>query len=150
VSASETPAASAPPPDPGYVVPLERTLDGVLGFEILELADTTARGQVVVDDRIRQRWGLVHGGAYAAMAELVATEATIAAVAENDQTGVGLANHSSFLRPVERGTVHAHARRKHRGRSTWVWEVDFLDDDDRLCCTTRVTIAIVPRTRGRR
>ena len=46
---------------------------------------------------------------------------------------MGQSNHTSFLRPVTEGTVHAEARRRHRGRTTWVWEVDFTDDQGRLC-----------------
>jgi uncharacterized protein (TIGR00369 family) len=57
----------------------------------------------------------------------------------------GLSNLTSFFRPILDGTVHAEARRRHRGRTTWVWEVDITDDDDRLCALVRMTIAVRPR-----
>ena len=57
---------------------------------------------------------------------------------------LGLANNTSFLRPVSGGTIHGLATRRHRGRTTWVWDVDMTDDEGRLCATSRVTIAVRP------
>ena len=54
----------------------------------------------------------------------------------------GLSNQTSFLRPIIDGTIHAEARRRHRGRTTWVWEVEITDDDGRLCAIVRMTIAV--------
>jgi 1,4-dihydroxy-2-naphthoyl-CoA hydrolase len=119
-----------------------RTLDGVLGFEILETGEELARARFGVTDSVRQPLGLVHGGAYAAMAESLASLTTHAAVAGDGMITVGQSNHTSFLRPVREGTVHAEARRRHRGRSTWIWEVDFSDDQGRLCAISRVTMAV--------
>ena len=56
----------------------------------------------------------------------------------------GLSNQTSFLRPITEGTVHATARRRHKGRTTWVWEVEITDDQDRLCALVRMTIAVRP------
>lgn len=124
---------------------IEDTLDGVLGFERLEVGEELARGRFAVADRVKQPLGLVHGGAYAAMAESLCSEATFRAVYEDGMIAVGLSNHTSFTRPATEGTVHAEARCRHRGRTTWVWEVDFTDDDGRLCAATRVTMAVRPR-----
>ena len=55
---------------------------------------------------------------------------------------MGLSNSTSFLRPITEGTVHARATRIHRGRTTWVWEIDHSDDEGRLCAVSRVTIAV--------
>jgi 1,4-dihydroxy-2-naphthoyl-CoA hydrolase len=120
------------------------TLDGVLGFEILEAAEDLARGRFEVTDSVRQPMGAVHGGAYAAMAETLASATTNVHVQDQGKTAVGQSNHTSFLRPVSAGTVHAEARRRHRGRTSWVWEVDFTDDDGRLCALSRVTLAVRP------
>lgn len=133
--------AQAPPRRPARV---EDTLDGVLGFERLEVGEELARGRFAVEDRVRQPLGLVHGGAYAALAESLCSEATFRAVYSDGMMAVGLSNHTSFLRPATAGTVHAEARRRHRGRSTWVWEVDFTDDEGNLCAVTRVTMAVRP------
>ncbi len=61
---------------------------------------------------------------------------------------MGQANDTSFLRPIASGHVTATARRRHRGRTTWVWEVDLRDDSDRLCAISRMTIAVRPGEPG--
>jgi 1,4-dihydroxy-2-naphthoyl-CoA hydrolase len=126
-------------------VPFEKTLDGTLGFKVLELSEQSACGRVRITDRVRQMWGLVHGGVYAALAEMLASEATVSTVHGEGMIAVGLSNHTSFLRPVFEGTVHAEAQRLHRGKSTWLWEVYLKDDEDRLCAVSRITLAIRPR-----
>jgi 1,4-dihydroxy-2-naphthoyl-CoA hydrolase len=123
-------------------VALERTLDGTLGFERLEVGAELARGRFAAVERVMQPYGLVHGGAFAAFAESLASHATALAVAPDGMIAVGLSNQTSFLRPVTAGTVHAEARRRHRGRTTWLWDVEFLDDDERLCAVARVTLAV--------
>jgi 1,4-dihydroxy-2-naphthoyl-CoA hydrolase len=57
---------------------------------------------------------------------------------------VGQANDNHFLRPATEGTVHAEGEPMHRGRTSWVWDIRFTDDQDRLCAMSRVTIAVRP------
>ena len=125
-------------------VPRATHMDATLGFELLETAEGHARGRFAVTDAVRQPMGVVHGGAYAAMAETIASATTWMQVRGGGEIAVGQSNHTSFLRPVSDGTVHAEARRRHRGRTSWVWEVDFTDDDGRLCALSRVTLAVRP------
>jgi 1,4-dihydroxy-2-naphthoyl-CoA hydrolase len=122
----------------------ELTLDGVLGFETLETGPELARARAEVGDRHKQPFGLVHGGVYAALAESIASQATYMAVAADGNIAVGLSNHTSFMRPILAGHINAEARRRHRGASTWVWEVEITDDDGRLCALSRVTMAVRP------
>jgi uncharacterized protein (TIGR00369 family) len=116
--------------------------DRLFGFELLKVSDTEARGQVRVRDELKQAYGIVHGGVYAALAESLASIATALAVVEDGKIAVGLSNQTSFLRPITDGTVHGLATRKHRGRTTWVWEVEMSDDAGRVCVLTRMTIAV--------
>ena len=133
------------PESPAPSVAVERTLDGLLGLEILELGGDRARARVEVSDRVRQPLGLVHGGAYAAIAESLASQGTMRAVWDEQMVAVGLSNHTSFMRRLSRGTIHADAVPRHRGRTTWVWEVELTDDQGRLCALSRVTMAVRPR-----
>jgi len=126
----------------------ERTLDGLIGLEVLEVDEERATGRLPITDRVRQPFGLVHGGAYATAAESLASQATVRAVYEDGMIAVGLSNHTSFLRPASGATLHAEARRRHRGRTTWLWEVDFTDDEGHLCALARVTMAVRPRPGG--
>jgi len=141
---TETPGARAPvgPLWEETPVPFEEALDGLLGFQVLSLTDKSARGRVAVTDRVRQIWGLVHGGVYMALSEMLPSEATIGSVHDDGMIAVGLSNHRSFLRPVTEGAIHAEARRLHGGKTTWLWEVFLKDDDDKLCAVSRVTLAV--------
>jgi uncharacterized protein (TIGR00369 family) len=118
--------------------------DRLYGLEILELTEELVRGRVAVRDELKQPAGVVHGGVYAAVAESLATNGTAAAVYPDGNTAMGLSNQTSFLRPITSGTINAAARRRHRGRTTWVWEVELTDDADRVCVLTRVTVAVRP------
>ena len=130
-----------PKPPPG-------TLGDVLGFEITEFDDERVVGSFEVTDAVRQPFGIVHGGAYAAMAESMASVATYFAVASDGSIAVGQNNDTSFLRPVSEGTVSATATRRHRGRTSWIWDVECRDDRDRTLALSRVTIAVRPKPAG--
>ncbi len=122
--------------------------DRLYGLELLSVSDTEARAQLQVRPEVLQPAGLVHGGVYASMAESLTSMATHIAVAGGGEMALGLSNSTSFLRPITAGTVHALATRIHRGRSTWVWEVQFTDDAQRTCAVTRMTIAVRPMPAG--
>jgi 1,4-dihydroxy-2-naphthoyl-CoA hydrolase len=124
---------------------LDQGFDGLYGLELIELSDEVARGRVLVRDELRQPAGLVHGGVHAAIAEALASFGTAVAVVPEGKVPMGLSNQTSFLRPITRGTIEAVARRRHRGRTTWVWEVEILDDQERLCVLSRVTLAVRDR-----
>jgi uncharacterized protein (TIGR00369 family) len=125
-----------------------RGFDRLYGLELLEVTDSEARAQVVVRDELRQPVGLVHGGVYASIAESIASLATALAVMGDGAMAMGQSNATSFLRPITEGTVHAHALRVHRGRTTSVWDVSFQDDAGRTCALTRMTIAVRPAPPG--
>jgi len=115
---------------------------GLVGIEVTELSDSEMRARVPVRDDLKQPAGLVDGGVYATMAEDMASVATWLVVSRDGRNAMGLSNQTSFLRPITEGHIHAVARARHQGRSTWVWEVEFSDDQDRLCALSRMTIAV--------
>jgi uncharacterized protein (TIGR00369 family) len=116
--------------------------DGLYGLEIHTISDEEVTAQVPVRDELRQPAGLVHGGVFAAIAESMTSIGTWRAVQADGRVAQGLSNQTSFLRPIVGGTIHAVARRRHRGRTTWVWEVEITDDEQRLCALVRMTIAV--------
>jgi len=138
----------APPDMPGVVLAKERTLDGVLGIELVEVSEERCRGRLEVSDSARQPYGIVHGGAYAALAESIVSATTAWAVMKDGNIAVGQSNTTNFLRPASEGTIHAEAIRRHRGRTSWVWDVECTDDDGRLCAISRVTMAVRPMPGG--
>jgi 1,4-dihydroxy-2-naphthoyl-CoA hydrolase len=118
--------------------------DRLYGLELLSMSDTEVSARVQVRDELKQPAGLVHGGVYGSIAESMASIATALAVADGGEQAMGLSNNTSFLRPITEGTIHAHATRLHRGRTTWVWDVRFSDDAGRTCALTRMTVAVRP------
>jgi 1,4-dihydroxy-2-naphthoyl-CoA hydrolase len=122
--------------------PVAGTLDDVLGFELIEAAPERCLARFAAQPRVQQPMGLVHGGAYAALAESMVSLTTHAAVKENGSVAVGQSNHTTFLRSITSGHVNAEGTPLHRGRTTWVWDVTFTDDDGRVCAVTRMTIAV--------
>jgi uncharacterized protein (TIGR00369 family) len=121
-----------------------QNLNDALGMDVGEFDEERITGSFEVADRVRQPFGIVHGGAYASLAETLASVATYFAVQGNGEIAVGQSNDTSFLRPVSEGTVHAEGTRRHRGRTSWIWDVEFKDDQGRVCALSRVTIAVRP------
>jgi 1,4-dihydroxy-2-naphthoyl-CoA hydrolase len=128
--------------------PAPGTLDDALGFELLEASPERVRGRFTAEKRVQQPFGLVHGGAYMAFAESMASVATFMAVAGDGNIAVGQANDNHFFRPVTEGSVNADGAPIHRGRTSWVWDIRFTDDEERLCASSRVTIAVRPGSRA--
>jgi 1,4-dihydroxy-2-naphthoyl-CoA hydrolase len=119
--------------------------DRFYGLELIELGDELVRARVEVQDRHKQPAGLVHGGLYATIAESMAVAGTARAVSADRRTATGMSTQTSFLRPITGDRIEATARPRHRGRSTWVWEVEISDALGRLCVLSRVTISAGPR-----
>jgi 1,4-dihydroxy-2-naphthoyl-CoA hydrolase len=137
VDRSQRPAVEGSPETMGSTL-------GIGGFETVD--EGSARARLPVSARVLQPYGIVHGGAYATLAESVASWATWQVVGP-ELGAFGQSNDTSFLRPVSRGTIRAEARARHRGRTTWVWDVEMLDDEGRLCALSRVTVAVRPLRR---
>ena len=119
-----------------------RGYDRLYGLELVEFDEALVRARVQVREELCQPMGPVHGGVYASLAESMASLATALAVMPNGDAALGLSNNTSFMRPITHGTIHASAAAVHRGRTTWVWEVRFTDDEGRLCSITRMTVAV--------
>jgi 1,4-dihydroxy-2-naphthoyl-CoA hydrolase len=132
----------------GFPPPTDRHgFDALYGLELDEVGEELARGRVQIRDEHRQadpglgaERGPVHSGVYAAVADTLAVRGTVAGI--SDQRAVGLATHTHVLHPIGDGAMHATALRRHRGRTTWVWEVEIADDAGRVCVVARVTVGV--------
>lgn len=119
-----------------------KDLNASLGIEIDEIEIGRVTGHFNVDDHVKQPFGIVHGGAHAAIAETLASLGTFRAVAEEGKVAMGMSNQTQFLRATSSGTVRAEAIAIHRGSTTWVWDVTMRDDDGRDLAVCRMTIAV--------
>jgi 1,4-dihydroxy-2-naphthoyl-CoA hydrolase len=127
---------------PPLVISEENSLNGTLGIEFLEVTDDVVRGRMPVEDRIRQPYGIVHGGAMSTIAESLTSLGTARGVYPDGKIAMGQEINASFMRPISEGHVNATARVRRRGRTAWNWEVEITDDEGRLCALLRATIAV--------
>lgn len=140
MSAAPWDRASLPSP----LIPLERTFEGFLDLEWLELGPASAHVRFRVRENLKQPLGLMHGGIYAAVAETVASVATVNNVWREGFIGSGLSNYSSFLRPITEGVVDVRARLRGHDEREWTWGHEFRDERENLCVLVDVTIAVRP------
>jgi 1,4-dihydroxy-2-naphthoyl-CoA hydrolase len=135
---------------PSPLIPLERTFEGFLGLEWLELTLTSAHVRFEVRENLKQPLGLLHGGIYSAVAETIASVATVNAVWKDGFVGAGLSNYASFLRPITAGPVDVTAILRGHNEREWTWGHEFSDECDNLCALVDVTIAVRPAPAGNR
>ncbi|HYN80282.1 MAG TPA: hotdog fold thioesterase [Gemmatimonadaceae bacterium] len=115
-----------------------------LGIEIVELTASRVVATMPVDERTRQPYGLLHGGASVALAETLASLGAIMNIDQHQSSAVGLEINANHIRAKREGTVRGTATPSHIGRSTHVWMVEIVDEEARVVCVSRCTIAIVP------
>ena len=122
----------------------ESNFDTYIGTEWISLDPDDARARIEMRDELRQPYGLMHGGVYSTLIESLCSYATAVAVNEDGNICLGQAIEVSILRPVSSGHAECRALVRHRGRTTWVWEAEVLDDERRLCALAKMTMAIRP------
>jgi len=120
-----------------------RTLMQALDIRITELGDDYLRGTMPVDDRTRQPYGILHGGASVALAETLGSTAAMLCCGDG-RAAVGLEINANHLHAVREGIVTGTARPIHVGRSTQVWEIRIENEDGEPTCVARLTMAVVP------
>jgi uncharacterized protein (TIGR00369 family) len=123
---------------------LHSHFDALLGTEWLDDDPDHARVRIELRDELRQPVGLLHGGVLSTLVESVCSRATALAVLDEGMVAMGQSIGVSFIRPVTEGGAEVRARARHRGRTTWVWEAEVRDDEDRLCALAQMTIAVRP------
>ena len=121
-----------------------RGLADTLGIAMVELSPDRVVATMPVDDRTRQPFGLLHGGASVALAETAVSFGAWLNIDRERFAAVGLEINANHVRATREGTVRAVATPLHRGRTTQLWSVEITDDAGRLVCVSRCTIAVVP------
>lgn len=123
------------------------TATQALGIVVTEIGADYVCGTMPVDERTRQPFGLLHGGASVLLAETLGSLAANLCLDPQQEVAVGLDINANHLRAVTAGQVTGTARPLHVGRTTQVWEIRIVTDKDELCCISRLTMAVVPRRR---
>jgi 1,4-dihydroxy-2-naphthoyl-CoA hydrolase len=122
-----------------------RNLADTLGILLTELTPERVIATMPVDDRTRQPFGILHGGASVALAETIASLGGTMNVDLELFTVVGVEINANHIRAKREGIVTGTGTPIHVGRSTQVWEVRIVDEEQRPICVSRCTLAVVPR-----
>lgn len=127
---------------------LHSHFDALIGTEWLDDDPEHARVRIAMRDELRQPVGLLHGGVISSLVESVCSRATALAVMGDGMMAMGQSIGVNFLRPITEGTAEVHAKARHRGRTTWVWDAEVKDGDGKLCALAQMTIAVRPSRRS--
>lgn len=128
----------------GINLSMGNCMPSYLGMQVTELGDDFIVGTMPVEDRTRQPFGILHGGASVALAETLGSMAANMVVDNSKFYCVGQEINANHLRPVADGLVTAKASAVHIGRSSQVWEIRIHDANGKLNCISRITMAVVP------
>ncbi len=121
------------------------SMDDHLGVSFLEISRDKLRASMPVTEKTKQPFGLLHGGASVVLAESLATCAAWLQIDIKKQTAVGVEINANHVRSVTDGLVYGTAIPLHRGRSLHVWQTEICDEQDRLVCVSRCTVAILDK-----
>lgn len=120
----------------------EGTMMALLDIRYVALTDDALEATMPVDHRTHQPFGLLHGGASVVLAETLGSMAGYLCT-EGDQKVVGLEINANHIRSVRSGRVRGVCKAIHTGRRSQVWQIEIFDEEGRLCCTSRLTTAVV-------
>jgi 1,4-dihydroxy-2-naphthoyl-CoA hydrolase len=124
----------------------KNTLMEVLGIECIEIGDDYIISTMPVDRRTHQPMGLLHGGASAALIESIGSMGSTLLIDLTKEAPVGIEINANHIGAVKSGMVKAIGKIVHAGKRTHLWQVDIFDmETEKLICTGRLTIMIVPR-----
>jgi len=123
---------------------MQNTACSAMGIVLTEVGPDYLRGTMPADTRTFQPFGLVHGGANVVLAETLGSIGANCTVDNSKFYCVGQEVNANHLRGVRSGTVTATARLIHKGRTSQVWGIDLHDDQGKLTCVSRLTMAVVP------
>ena len=120
------------------------TLIEPLGIVFTAAGEDWLQATMPVDERTRQPYGLLHGGASVVLAETLGSSAGNLCVDTATQVCVGLEINANHLRATRTGTVTGTARAVHVGRTTQVWDIRIENEAGKPVCVSRLTLAVVP------
>ena len=128
------------------ILPLgPNTMGEHLGMEWVAVGDDFLQMKMPVDDRTKQPYGLLHGGASCALAETVGSVASAFVIDPDKFICVGLEINANHVRSARSGYVTATCTPLHIGASTHVWDIKIVDEKEKLVCISRLTVAILKK-----
>ncbi|HQT91014.1 MAG TPA: hotdog fold thioesterase [Candidatus Kryptobacter bacterium] len=123
----------------------ENTMSEQIGMEFTEIGEDYLKGRMPVDRRTVQPYGILHGGASAALAETLGSMAGALVLDPEKEYCVGMEINANHVRSVRSGYVYGKATPIHIGRKTHIWEIRIEDESGKLVCISRLTLAIISK-----
>lgn len=120
------------------------TIADAIGLEVLTVEAERVTGKMPVDSRTHQPFGLLHGGASVVLAETLGSVGSHFLVSDQGKVAVGVEVNANHIRGVRSGWVFGEAKLIHRGGKMHVWNIEIKDEKERLVCTSRLTVMIIP------
>ncbi len=123
-------------------------MQGNLGIEFIDYGDNWLRARMPVNERTKQPYGRLHGGASVALAETVGSVAAAMTIDHSKFATVGMEINANHVRPVMDGFVYATATSESIGRTTQIWSIRIVDEAGKLVCISRITMAVIAMDRA--
>ena len=124
---------------------IQNTMTSAIGIEITDIGDDFICGKMPVDERTVQPFGLLHGGASAALAETLGSIAGGIKVYSNNETVVGIEINANHIKSAREGWVYGKATPIRIGKKIQVWDIRITNESDELVCVSRLTLAVIPK-----
>jgi 1,4-dihydroxy-2-naphthoyl-CoA hydrolase len=121
------------------------SMPGYLGIEFVEIGEDYLKARMPVDRRTLQPMGILHGGASVALAETLGSVGALLCLDSDRKMPVGMEINANHIRPVLSGYVNGTATPVHLGSKTQVWEIRITNEQDKLVCISRITLAVLDR-----
>ena len=121
------------------------TMAEYIGIEWTEIGDNFLKAKMPVDHRTNQPYGLLHGGASCVLAETLGSVASYLVVDSSKFLCVGIEINANHLRSARKGFVHGTCSPLHIGSSTHVWDIKITNEEEKLICVSRLTVAIIQK-----
>jgi 1,4-dihydroxy-2-naphthoyl-CoA hydrolase len=123
----------------------KNTIHELIGLEVTELKNNSISGKIPIDHRTKQPAGILHGGASVVLAEGLGSIASNLIIDQSQFYAVGQSVNASHIRPGIKGYAHGTASPIHIGRKSHLWEIKITNDEGKLLCVSRLTMAILPK-----
>lgn len=125
----------------------DKYMTKLLGIKAIEINDDTIIATMPITDNVRQPFGILHGGASVVLAESIGSVASNLIIDPEKHAGVGLDINANHVRSASKGILTATCSALHIGKTTHVWDIKMHDDNNKLVCISRLTVAIIEKTR---
>jgi 1,4-dihydroxy-2-naphthoyl-CoA hydrolase len=117
-----------------------------LGIEFIEKGNDYLIARMPVNEKTKQPFGLLHGGASVVLAETMGSLASFLCLEDpNNQIAVGLEINANHIKSVKDGWVYAECKNVHLGRKTHIWSINITDENNKLICISRLTVMVVDK-----